>query len=146
MGVAVDLVKASKLILNTAYTCANIPLAARSFVLYKRYYGAVKKIRSIRNKYDGDRCFVLGNGPSLNMVDLNKLVGKKIITVNMLYRHSFYEKLNPIFHCAIDQVMYRDEVGRTFLEVIKNHGNTNFLVSTNAPNELKALPNTYQTI
>ena len=29
-------------------------------------------LKSFKNKYEGHRCFIIGNGPSLNIDDLNK--------------------------------------------------------------------------
>jgi len=141
-----DIIKVSRSLLNVAYTCANVPLAFRSCVLQRRYSEQIRKNRSFKGSYIGKRCYVIGNGPSLNNVDLKKLVGKDLITVNKFFQHPYYENLRPIFHCAIDPGMYKGDTGSNFLEIIKQEQQTSFLISSNAPNDFKACSNTYITI
>jgi len=54
------------------------------------------------DKYKGKRCFVIGNGPSLNKVDLSKLNGEIIIVMNFFYLNSVLEKWQPTFYCVAD--------------------------------------------
>ena len=42
-------------------------------------------IRSYRNKYKGRRCFILGNGPSLNKIDLGKLKNEITFGANGIF-------------------------------------------------------------
>ncbi len=44
-----------------------------------------KKIRSYHNKYQGKRCFVIGNGPSLKDTDMQKLKGEYTFGMNRIY-------------------------------------------------------------
>jgi len=37
------------------------------------YRDDVNKIKTFKNKHSGDRCFIIGNGKSLNLLDLTKL-------------------------------------------------------------------------
>lgn len=141
-----DIIKASEKLLNVAYSCANVPLAVRSLFMSARFGDEARKIRSFKDFYPGERCYVIGNGPSFNDIDVGKLFGKKTIAVNMLYRHSCYDVLNPMFHCAIDPAMYKGEVGRDFLEVIETHRKTNYLLTAKAPEEFRTQPNAYSTI
>lgn len=138
-----NIIQTSKELLNILYTCANVPLGMRSLALRKRCSKEIRINRSLKTRYSGKRCFVIGNGPSFNKVDINKLVGENLITVNRLYLHPYYESLNPIFHCAIDPGMYKGDAGNEFLEVIKRHQDTSFLLSSNAPNEFKVLSNCF---
>lgn len=141
-----NIIETSKTFLSAAYTCANVPLVARSFILQRNYGKDVRRIRSLKGYYAGKRCFVVGNGPSLNKIDLDKLVSENLITVNKFFYHPHYEHLKPIFHCAIDPGMYIGEVGLDFLEVIKQYQEINFLLSSKAPIGFKAYPNVYTKI
>ncbi len=44
-------------------------------------------LRSLRNKYKGRRCFVIGNGPSLKDMDLSHLAGEITIGCNAIYKN-----------------------------------------------------------
>lgn len=141
-----NIIKASKILLNISYTCANVPLSVRSFILRMRYAKDLRRIRLLKGSYIGKRCFVVGNGPSLNRINLEKLIDENLITVNMFFRHPYYDRLSPMFHCAIDPAMYVGEIGQDFLDVIESHQETSFLISSKAPNDIRTQPNCYTTI
>jgi len=44
-----------------------------------------QRLETWRNKFAGERCFVIGNGPSLRKMDLNKLAGEFTIGMNRIY-------------------------------------------------------------
>lgn len=44
-----------------------------------------EKLESWRNRYEGQRCFVVGNGPSLRKTDLSKLDGEFTFGMNRIY-------------------------------------------------------------
>ena len=54
------------------------------------------------DKYKGRRCFVIGNGPSLNKVDLSPLKNEITIVMNNFEHHPILEKWQPTIHCAGD--------------------------------------------
>ena len=55
-----------------------------------------------RDMYAGRRCFVIGNGPSLNKQDLSPLAGEITIVMNRFNEHPIIEKWKPIFFCMAD--------------------------------------------
>jgi hypothetical protein len=57
-----------------------------------------------KNKYKGKRCFVIGNGPSLNKVDLSRLEGEITIVMNYFNKNSILEKWQPTAYCAADPI------------------------------------------
>jgi len=44
-----------------------------------------QRLETWRNKFAGERCFVVGNGPSLRKTDLSKLAGEFTIGMNRIY-------------------------------------------------------------
>lgn len=62
----------------------------------------LKKFKPLKNKYKGQRCFVMGNGPSLNQTPLDKLEGEVVWGVNRC--HLLYDRVSwrPKFYCAVD--------------------------------------------
>lgn len=62
-----------------------------------------KKFRKLRGKFKGQRCFVMGNGPSLRETPLEKLDREYVWGVNRC--HLLYDQIDwrPQFYCAVDR-------------------------------------------
>jgi hypothetical protein len=67
-----------------------------------------KKIRSFKNIHQGKRCFIIGNGPSLNKVDLTKLKDEITFGVNGIYLN--YDKMGfyPTYYVIEDYLIAED--------------------------------------
>lgn len=63
-----------------------------------------KKLVSYKNKHKGERCFLVGNGPSLRMEDLEKISGETSFACNIIYK--VYDKVawRPTYHFMSDVV------------------------------------------
>jgi hypothetical protein len=46
---------------------------------------SLRRCEALRNRHAGERCFVLGNGPSLQKTDLSRLHGEVTIGANRIY-------------------------------------------------------------
>jgi hypothetical protein len=55
-----------------------------------------------RNK--GKRCFILGNGPSINKLDLSKLENEITIVMNHFHHNQILNNWQPTIYCAGDPV------------------------------------------
>ncbi len=77
-----------------------------------RHYKVVKnpnnkKYNNIASK---KRCFILGNGPSLNDINIELLKDEDVFTVNQLNRSAIFNKISPKYHCvADDDFFFLDE-------------------------------------
>ena len=69
-------------------------------------YSNVKNTIRFKKKYDGKRCFILGNGPSLASVDLSKLSSEYVFTVNKISKLDGFETLNSNFHIWVDGAFF----------------------------------------
>ncbi|MBO5261306.1 MAG: hypothetical protein J6A82_03490 [Coprococcus sp.] len=69
----------------------------------------VKKNSSLINIYKGKRCFVVGNGPSLNDVDFSLLENEYVFTVNMLMDHPDFYKLKSNYHVIADAAIFNGD-------------------------------------
>lgn len=69
----------------------------------------VKKLLSYEKKYAGKRCFLVGNGPSLTIEDLELMKNEVTFACNRIYK--LYEKTTwrPTFHCLIDAIIAKYE-------------------------------------
>ena len=45
----------------------------------------VRRIRAYHKRYQGQRCFIMGNGPSLRLTDLARLKGEVTFGLNRIY-------------------------------------------------------------
>jgi len=70
--------------------------------------------KALHNIHAGERCFILGNGPSVKDVDLSVLQGETVISVSNGYLHRNFAKFAPRYHC-LPNVSY---VGKTEADII----------------------------
>lgn len=68
----------------------------------------LKSNAGFKNLHKGQRCFVLGNGPSLSAVDLSLLKDEITFTVNDLYYHGQFDRINTTYHLFADPFYYID--------------------------------------
>jgi len=54
--------------------------------------------REFRGRHAGQRCFILGTGPSINKMDLTPLSKEVCIALNSFHRHVDYARLAPQYH------------------------------------------------
>ena len=72
----------------------------------------VARLAELRDRHSGERCFVIGNGPSLRQTDMTRLRGEYTIGVNRIYlmfpelgfKTSYYASINDLViqQCAAD--------------------------------------------
>ncbi len=79
----------------------------------------LKRNVSLKNLRSYDECYIIGNGPSLNDVDLSKLEGKDTFCVNFFYKcpkNHFQSK----FFLVVDNGFSHNEVGRDYIRKVYN--------------------------
>ncbi|KPJ57005.1 hypothetical protein AMJ49_03120 [Parcubacteria bacterium DG_74_2] len=74
------------------------------WLYYFRYKNILAKNRKLKNKYKGKRCFLIGNGPSINKMDLTKLKNEYTFVFNFFYLHKDLKKVKPKFYFEIDSL------------------------------------------
>lgn len=72
--------------------------------LYREYLLSEdrQKLQNYKNKFAGRRCFIIGNGPSLCVEDLERLNEECTFASNHIYKIYVQTKWRPSFYCAID--------------------------------------------
>lgn len=58
---------------------------------------------SLKDKYDGKRCFIIGNGPSLNVSDLDMLKEEETFAANLIFRIFDKTQWRPSNYFLIDR-------------------------------------------
>lgn len=76
------------------------------------------RLKALKNAHEGERCFLIGNGPSLNGDDLNLLQDEYTFGTNMVYK--IFEKTDwrPSFHCVSDTI-YASKLGLELSQMVK---------------------------
>lgn len=68
------------------------------------------QIKKLKNKYKNKRCFIIGNGPSLNADDLNKLKGEYTFAFNRIYLIFEQTEWRPTFYCTQDVKIVQNSI------------------------------------
>lgn len=69
-------------------------------------------ITSMKDKHKGDRCFIIGNGPSLRVDDLERLRGEYTFGANRIYEIFDQTKWRPTYYFAVDNSFIEAEIDR----------------------------------
>ncbi len=71
---------------------------------------------TLKGAYDGERCFIVGNGPSLNKLDLRKLDDEYTFSVNSIYYKTREDEFRPCFYVVEDRFVFLENLDeiRTF--------------------------------
>jgi len=66
----------------------------------------LRENEKLRNRHAGQRCFVIGNGPSLTRQDLTPLAGELTFVMNAFWKHPILDTWQPKYFCFADPVCY----------------------------------------
>jgi len=64
-----------------------------------------------RQRHRGQRCFVMGNGPSLNRMDLSLLEGETVFACNAAFLLFDRVRWRPTYYACVDTRVVRDRAG-----------------------------------
>lgn len=77
-------------------------------------------LKQFRDKYLGQRCFIVGNGPSINCQNLSVLYNEYVFATNRLILHHNYDNIKPSFYCVSDPYFINNNEGFIVLEKVCN--------------------------
>ena len=83
-------------------TSTRFLLKFLAYFLDKNVRNITTRLMNFRNQYLGKRCFIMGNGPSINLMNLNRLGNEFVWSSNRAYL--LFPKLSwrPSFYTAVD--------------------------------------------
>lgn len=67
-----------------------------------------RKLYKLKDSKKGKRCFIIGNGPSLNKLDLTKLINEDTFGVNAIYLNYEKMKFHPTYYVVEDNLVAED--------------------------------------
>lgn len=68
------------------------------------------KLAKLYNAFKGERCFIIGNGPSLNKHDLSLLKDEYVFAVNSFYYKTAETGFRPTFFVVEDDAVMRENI------------------------------------
>lgn len=69
----------------------------------------IQKNIELKNIHKDEKCFVIGNGPSLNKQDLTLLQDEFTFVMNEFYLHKDFQIISPNYYCLIDDYYFKKE-------------------------------------
>ncbi|WP_320820873.1 hypothetical protein [Thalassolituus sp.] len=69
---------------------------------------SIARLRELKGKYNGERCFIVGNGPSLRKMDLSLLKNEFGIVFNGAFELREYFAPDKLFHAVEDRLVLED--------------------------------------
>jgi hypothetical protein len=64
-----------------------------------------QRLRQFENKHSGESCFIIGNGPSLNTMDLSVLKNVTCFGLNKIFLHPDVDKFGIDYHVAVNTLV-----------------------------------------
>jgi hypothetical protein len=110
---------------NFIYHCFNL-LSDIIFFFRFQIKDLIRKNRKYKNFHKGERCFILGTGPSLNtlsLTNINNLKGEVLFAVNSLYKTDILNGLTPMYYSLFDN-LYRGEESKIFKDIKIKYGDS----------------------
>ncbi|MFX0014106.1 MAG: 6-hydroxymethylpterin diphosphokinase MptE-like protein [Promethearchaeota archaeon] len=90
---------------------------------------SIAKIKALHDRHKGERCFILGNGPSLNRTNLTNLRNEVSIASSGIF-HIFKENsYRPTYYTVVDFI-FAQQYARIIDKVIKNDNITGILLNS----------------
>lgn len=74
----------------------------------------IKENQELKDMYTGQRCFIIGNGPSVKEMNLSALENEKVFSVNQFCKTNIYKEIKPSFHLWSDERFFNidsDDIG-----------------------------------
>jgi hypothetical protein len=87
---------------------------------YRNKYELTKN-EKLKDKHSGQRCFIIGNGPSIQKQNLTLLKDEWTFCVNYFYRHPQINQISPSYYAIIDPKLTAGEWPLSMLDDIKEN-------------------------
>jgi|APSaa5957512535_1039671.scaffolds.fasta_scaffold61744_2 hypothetical protein len=99
--------------------------------IFKGQHKQLLRNIELKDIYTGQRCFVLGNGPSLNNQKIELLKDEVVFMVNRSFLDPRYADISPKYHVIIDDKLSTGEWPITYLdEILNKNPNVIFLLNS----------------
>ena len=88
-----NIIDLSKMLIDGSFSLINITSHMRWLADSFKYKKYLEKNAELKDKYKGQRCYILGNGPSIKQLDVTQVAGAPTFVVNKIGRASCRERV-----------------------------------------------------
>lgn len=81
----------------------------REFARYQKSEDS-QYIKTFKDKHKGERCFIIGNGPSLKIEDLDSLINEYTFAANRIYNFLSQTEWRPTYYLSVDRDVMRHSI------------------------------------
>ena len=83
-----------------------------------------------KNRHKGQRCFVIGTGPSLKYQDISPLRGEVTYTMSSFWKHEIVKEWQPTYYCICDPIYFdgSQHIRNFFHSLTSRVGNSLFFI------------------
>lgn len=99
-------IKKTTLIRILAFPVINFIRISR--LLFYRYSADSKNVKALKDTHKNERCFIIGNGPSLTSEDLDKIENEYCFAANRIYQMFDKTKWRPQCYLCVDSFVLND--------------------------------------
>jgi|TARA_B100000886_G_C20414116_1_gene488478 hypothetical protein len=85
----------------------------------RKFDEQLSRIKNLKNRYSGERCFIIGNGPSIKNQNLTLLKNEKTFITNHFIHHEQLSDINPSFYCASDSHFFLPNIDLNWINNLK---------------------------
>lgn len=64
-----------------------------------------RRLKKFKNIHEGERCFIIGSGPSILQQDLGKLKDEVTFVTNFFALHERYDDIKPDYYCVSSHIV-----------------------------------------
>lgn len=89
-----------------------------ALLLQPKFRRSVQALREYKDRHRGERCFILGNGPSLNRTDLSLLRGEKTFGTNRVYLIPKEAQYSPTYYTAVNKLVI-EQCAKEIIQYVK---------------------------
>jgi len=94
------------------------------FFFHFKIKKAIRINHRLKNIHEGQRCFILGAGPSLNNLtqdQIEKLRSEVVFAVNRTYKAKIAETVTPQYYFLMDNMFWQDTLRYIYLDIFKKY-------------------------
>jgi len=88
-------------------------------LLTRRYKDILNKNLAIKDMHLGQRCFILGSGPSIKDIKLDELKEEHVFVVNEFDKHPQFKNLQHVYHIIPDTFYFKGDKSSYYWERLK---------------------------
>ena len=138
-----DIIQVVRIMTDFTYAGINLTSRIRYMLDFLKYKKIITRNKLLKDKFKGETCYILGNGPSIKHLDISQLEGKHTFVVNGFYESPLYRQLKPEVYCVYDKFEFAKRRDSLQDLVDKNERDMIFLFNRRAIGQITNDKNCY---